>query len=1246
MNPIPRSEVGTVLILEADQLCAEALQQAAEGVFPGARFRVVNRVSVGMALIAAGSVDLLLSGVYLPDGDTLELLAASVAQHQIGRVLVVTRDHEQWVLQLLRNLAVHAAHTVARTLKNSDGTTLASELKAYDLRGNLIGYTDREGFVRTNTYDGLDRIKTATGPEGVTGSAQQATTTSYGASAKTVSVRNGLDETITTTSDALGRPVLIEVKNASGTVVRTTSYSYASDHNAVTITEGSGAGSISQTTYTDTRGNLVLSVAGDGKYVRQTFDAKSNLLSTIDQLGQATSYAYNGLDQVSSQTLPDGTVTTFTYNAAGNMLTRGMAGGALTHQQTYDNAGRKLTEQLATTGSSTRSYNYSYYTSGASVGLLQTVTGPRNTVTTTYDDFLRPNTVTTAGALDETNGTTSYAYDRRNLVTSISQSSTDDAAGPATVVNRDYDGYGQLVSETVTVGGDSHSSVTQTWDAAGRRSSLDEGSASPADPLFAYQYRADGRMTRATAGGDNYDFGYGNNGLLTGRTNPFRALAIDTRDAVGRITQQTASVGGSAALVETMTWRNNGTLATYAADRTGTGSWDETRAYTYNARGQLLSEGFSPAAGQSDVMTYAFDGGTTKLGIRLDAKVGTGSTSSWENSLTTVNGLARVTAEQVPAVTTFIPANGVALGADHVDILIDSVSQGRAMHAGVADPVGAWTKSLYIPAGTHTLTARAVHPSGHTASSESTFTVTGGVGSNPGGAVTSAYDDAGNVTSRTWAAGLTQTLTWDAFNRLIRVAQRDGDHNGYDWTAVYDGLGRRLKTVQQSVEDNAASGDPTVTTSIYDPQVEFLEIGVAVNGDKAWKVYGPDLDGGLGSLQGTGGFEATIVEGGATRGVISDQWGDGVASVSSGGTVSWFATRVSGYGPLPGVAIDPLSEIAHLAEATAWRSRRVDPTGFIYLGARYYEPTSARFLSADPEGHAASMSLYDYCNGDPVNSFDPDGRCGNDGSVISSGGRSYWELVGRFAKGYFWDGPKHALTGMNDLTERFLDHPIDTMQAVADGMGNFTGNAIYNTRDTISKYCESLVDENTSGEAVFGLVTTALTLGDAAVSKVNALREGLQTVESTASAVSVAESGAEVTTSEARIAESGGADLEAAASAAEEIPGAVKAYEVGTADSLRARSVVGDGLDIHHVGQAHPLEQVVPGYSRATGPAIALPEAEHALLPTVRGPYAGTARDQLAKDILDLRNNTNASRSSLQDLIRLNKEMYPGAFTK
>ncbi|MGG7670813.1 RHS repeat-associated core domain-containing protein, partial [Yersinia sp. J1] len=105
-------------------------------------------------------------------------------------------------------------------------------------------------------------------------------------------------------------------------------------------------------------------------------------------------------------------------------------------------------------------------------------------------------------------------------------------------------------------------------------------------------------------------------------------------------------------------------------------------------------------------------------------------------------------------------------------------------------------------------------------------------------------------------------------------------------------------------------------------------------------------------------------------------------------------------------------------------------------------------------------------------------------------------------------------------------------------------------------------------------------------------------------------------------------------------------YEVGTFDDLQRRSKVGDGLDIHHVTQKHPAGQVISGYDPKTAPSMAVPRAEHKLIPTTKGTFTGTPRDLLAKDIRDLRNYTNAPPSAIKDLIRLNKEMFPEAFTK
>jgi RHS repeat-associated protein len=106
----------------------------------------------------------------------------------------------------------------------------------------------------------------------------------------------------------------------------------------------------------------------------------------------------------------------------------------------------------------------------------------------------------------------------------------------------------------------------------------------------------------------------------------------------------------------------------------------------------------------------------------------------------------------------------------------------------------------------------------------------------------------------------------------------------------------------------------------------------------------------------------------------------------------------------------------------------------------------------------------------------------------------------------------------------------------------------------------------------------------------------------------------------------------------------VNAYEVGNYENLLARSHVGDDLALHHVGQAHAMEQIVSGYERPTAPSIALPTGEHRLIPNLRGTVNLTPRQLLARDIWNLRTYTNAPNESLMQLIQMNRDMYPGAF--
>ena len=108
----------------------------------------------------------------------------------------------------------------------------------------------------------------------------------------------------------------------------------------------------------------------------------------------------------------------------------------------------------------------------------------------------------------------------------------------------------------------------------------------------------------------------------------------------------------------------------------------------------------------------------------------------------------------------------------------------------------------------------------------------------------------------------------------------------------------------------------------------------------------------------------------------------------------------------------------------------------------------------------------------------------------------------------------------------------------------------------------------------------------------------------------------------------------------------IRPYEVGSADDLYRRQLPYDDLDVHHAPQALPAQQVIPGYTRETGPAIALPFSEHRMIPKSSGPYPGTPRDLLARDLKNLRTFTKAPNSAVKQLSDLTKCSFPGSFTK
>ena len=232
-------------------------------------------------------------------------------------------------------------------------------------------------------------------------------------------------------------------------------------------------------------------------------------------------------------------------------------------------------------------------------------------------------------------------------------------------------------------------------------------------------------------------------------------------------------------------------------------------------------------------------------------------------------------------------------------------------------------------------------------------------------------------------------------------------------------------------------------------------------------VYGPDKSGIYGGAQGIGGLDNEVDE----AGVYANQpynnfFGDAVGevfvnSVTAPTTFTSYGYGLSlgGYGPEPGSYVN--------TNTSEWRDHYADfDTGFIYFGARYYEARSGRFLSADPMGHDSSMSLYDYCNGDPVNGLDPDGR-------QSAPGASNFETDAesqQFGSGY-------SQQMMSDLSMLIGANPQGTAQAIASTNPLLTGNLSMDP--ALGGQDSSLLQQQTAYEG--GQTAANITVGAGAI---------------------------------------------------------------------------------------------------------------------------------------------------------------------
>jgi RHS repeat-associated protein len=733
-----------------------------------------------------------------------------------------------------------------------------------------------------------------------------------------------------------------------------------------------------------------------------------------------TTWRYDALGRPIREELPDGAVTRFAYDPMGNLTSR-MMPRDLVWRARYDKRGRKTEEWLEGQDSTRRERHFTYSYHPAShphaSRLAQRIDHSRQ-VTTEYlynsRGWLAEEISTGAGDVWPVRRTWNYDAMGNPLTTQQFHDGKDDPPlwYTGTSIANQYDAYGRRRTETVSrwgfSGWQTHSALDQTWNDHGNRDTLTAPDGSFTFSRSYHNFVGYGylRNEGVTLNGQNtYETRFAHHGRVWEVVNN---LYVHDSAAGSNLSGQLLSrsikfhgdpgfpgfVNQQVVLSESMSYTLDGRLKTYGTTYQPSGPTNPQRAYTYNKRRQLVDEQWrnSSNASINYMADYRFDGG--KLGVLTSRRVRVGSNPEWGWTVpaTDLDPFARILGEALDAPP--LLAAGVTNGPARVRLELDRLSSptwtrpvGDVRHPEAANEFE-WDADLAgLPAGNYRLRAWAHHPSGAYVAGpdEKTFTVSTQEGSDH---IANVYDAQGFLRERHHADGKSQYFEWDALGRVMLVCERDGANNGRNFRFLYDARGRRL-ALREIPVSNGIPDEPYAfeTRSWYDPQTLFMEIRVEQGNEKWWKIYGPDASGTYGGVQGIGGLLGLAkVDGSEQVHVMQDFHGHVIGYTKKVGAGSWTwggfteGRRVSGYGPTQDASVKPWKAAggtgyeSELVKAQVWRGYRIESFGYYHMGDRLYDPIGGRFLSPDPYGHAASMDLYNYANGDPVNFVDPTGR--------------------------------------------------------------------------------------------------------------------------------------------------------------------------------------------------------------------------------------------------------------------------------
>lgn len=603
----------------------------------------------------------------------------------------------------------------------------------------------------------------------------------------------------------------------------------------------------SQATLYDTNGNVSQRTDFNGNVTTYSFSSPRNLeASRTEAYGtpraRTIATQWHATYRLPTQIDEPGRRTTFTHDAAGNVLTKTVLDTASSESRTwtytYDSFGRVLTENGPRTDVADTTTNAYYVcTTGTQCGQVNTITNALGHVTiyNTYNAHGQPLTITDPNGL-----VTTLTYDSRLRL------KTRTVGGEQTIFDYWPTGllkkvtlpdssfllYGyDLAQRLASIVDSEGNAIEYTLDAMGNRT-LEEVS-DPSSTLTRTRSRVFNTLNQlaqeiGAAGGPSVTttYGYDNNGNLTSIQAPLNRNTTNAYDELNRLTQvtdpgsgitqfgynaldQLISVTDPRSLATSYSYNALGDLKqqvspdigttnnTYDSGgnlQTSTDARSKTGTYSYDALNRITSLAYD-----DQTITYTYDTGANQKG-RLTQLASSGATTSWTyNSHGRVLSKTQVSngntksmsyqynaAGQLTQITT--PANNVIVYGYANGMIASITVNSTTLLSNVVyepfGPIGGWTW------GNSTLAVRTYDLDGRVTQVDSA------------GLRTYSWDNADRITAIVDAqnSALNQSYGYDDVDRLTSVTKSSGNQ-----AFTYDANGNRL-----TYADGAASSTYTI----------------------------------------------------------------------------------------------------------------------------------------------------------------------------------------------------------------------------------------------------------------------------------------------------------------------------------------------------------------------------------------------------------------------------------------------------